>query len=123
MAKRVSSVQNIYLRSASFKMVSRYSPEDPPFRIMPKLIAHTATQSQRYTHVGIRPEMLHFILIHLPKLAKRRNYQIWNSLRSGPKETVHYIIWTQREQMRTLMRWTSSTCSSIMHCICYICSM
>ena len=60
MAKRVSSVQNIYLRSASFKMVSRYSPEDSPFRIMPKLIAHTTTQSLRYTHVGIRPKKLPF---------------------------------------------------------------
>ncbi|CAH1369477.1 unnamed protein product [Tenebrio molitor] len=73
MAKRVSSVQNIYLRSASFKMVSRYSPEGSPFRIMPKLIAHTTTQSRRYTHVGIRPKSFHFILIHLLKPVKLSN--------------------------------------------------
>ncbi|RZC34567.1 hypothetical protein BDFB_004323 [Asbolus verrucosus] len=75
MAERVSSVQNIYLRSASFKMVSRYSPEDSPFRIMPKLIAHTTTQSQRYTHVGIRPKSVHFILIHLSKLEELSNLE------------------------------------------------
>lgn len=73
-------MQNIYLRSASFKMVSRNSPEvSLPSRIMLKLIAHTTTQSPRYIYTcRDSPQKTPFYFNPFID-ATAGNYQIWKA--------------------------------------------